>query len=201
MNRDPDVRDRLKVIFLEQNPGLTPSLYAVADLIEQLTVASQDTSGVESMKFALSGALTIGTLSPVNLEICHQVGEANFFLFGLAMEEVNALKSSGFNPWNFYHNNRELQGAIDRIASGHFAEGDSSIFKPLIDEAFGRGDEYLLLADYPFYVDCQDRVGEAYRDTDWWTQMAILNAARIGYFSSDRVIQNYSREVWQISAQ
>ena len=199
VNHDPDVRDRLKVVFLEQVDGLTSSLYAVADLIEQLTLASDDSSGIESMKFALSGALTIGGLSPVNIEIRNQVGEANFFLFGLSVEEVNVLKESGFNPWNFYHNNRELRGAIDRIASGHFADGDPSVFKPFIDETFGRGDEYLLLADYPFYVDCQDRVGEAYRDTDWWTQMSILNAARIGYFSSDRVMRDYCRDVWNVS--
>jgi starch phosphorylase len=199
VNSDPDVGDRLKIVFLEQINGLSPSVYAAADLIEQLTIASADSSGVESMKFALTGALTIGALSPVNIEIRNQVGEANFFLFGLAVEEVNALKASGYNPWNFYHNNRELQGAIDRIASGHFADGDSSVFKPFIDETFGRGDEYLLLADYPFYVDCQDRVGEAYRDTDWWTQMAILNAARIGYFSSDRVMRDYCRDIWNIS--
>jgi starch phosphorylase len=198
VNADSDVSDRLKIIFLEQINGLSPSVYAAADLIEQLTIASEDSSGIESMKFALSGALTIGTLSPVNIEIRNQVGEANFFLFGLALEEVNALKASGYNPWNFYHNHRELQGAIDRIASGHFADGDPNVFKPFIDETFGRGDEYLLLADYPFYVDCQDRAGEAYRDTDWWTQMAILNAARIGYFSSDRVMRDYCQDIWNI---
>lgn len=197
VNTDADVCDRMKVLVLHKDDVPLSCIYAAADLVEQISVANEETFGIDSMKFALNGALTIGTLSSVNTDICNQIGEENCFLFGLGLDEVNALKASGYHPWNFYHNHRELQHAIDRIASGYFAHGNSELFKPLIDSILGQ-DDYLLLADYPFYVDCQDRLGQVYSDRDWWTWISILNVARIGHFSSDRVMQDYCRDIWNV---
>ncbi|NJR57942.1 MAG: glycogen/starch/alpha-glucan phosphorylase [Cyanobacteria bacterium CRU_2_1] len=194
VNVDPDVRGRIKVIFLQGfNVKLAQRIYPAADLSEQISVAGKEASGTSGMKFAMNGALTIGTLDGANLEILEQVGEENFFRFGLTAEDVYVLKASGYNPWHFYQNNHELREVVDRIASGYFANGNANLFKPMIDSVLGR-DEYLLLVDYPFYIACQDQISQIYRDRDRWTRMSILNVARIGKFSSDRAIQDY----WQI---
>jgi starch phosphorylase len=127
------------------------------------------------------------------------VGAENFFLFGLTAEEVMAKKVAGYNPWEDYNNNPELKRVIDRISSGFFSHGDTNLFKPLLDSLLYR-DEYLLLTDYPSYVDCQDRVSQAYRDHDHWTRMSILNVARMGKFSSDRSIRDYLQNIWKAAA-
>ena len=148
------------------------------------------------MKFSMNGALTIGTLDGANIEIREAVGADNFFLFGLTAEEVMAKKAAGYNPWDDYNNNPELKLAVDRIASGFFSHGDPYLFKPLLDSLMNR-DDYLLFADYPSYVECQDQVSKAYRDQDHWTRMSILNVARMGHFSSDRSIRDYLQNIWK----
>ncbi|MBD2020702.1 glycogen/starch/alpha-glucan family phosphorylase, partial [Leptolyngbya sp. FACHB-36] len=199
VNRDPDVRDRIKVLFLKDyNVKFAQRVYPAADLSEQISTAGKEASGTGNMKFALNGALTIGTLDGANVEIREEVGEENFFLCGLTTEEVYALKASGkYNPRQYYENNAELKKVIDRIASGFFSHGDTELFKPMIDSLLNR-DEYLLLADYQSYIECQDRVSQAYRDQDRWTRMAILNVARMGKFSSDRSIHDYCTDLWHI---
>lgn len=197
VNHDPDVRGRLKVIFMKDyNVTFAQRLFPAADLSEQISTAGKEASGTGNMKFAMNGALTIGTLDGANVEIREAVGADNFFLFGLTVEEVQAKKSSGYNPWDYYNSNNELKLVIDRISSGFFSHGDPNLFKPLVDSLLHQ-DQYLLFADYQAYVETQDLVSQAYRDYDHWTRMSILNVARMGYFSSDRSISDYRNNIWK----
>ncbi|MBF2002424.1 MAG: glycogen/starch/alpha-glucan phosphorylase [Synechococcales cyanobacterium C42_A2020_086] len=197
VNHDPDVRGRLKVLFMKDyNVTFAQRLFPAAELSEQISTAGKEASGTGNMKFAMNGALTIGTLDGANVEIREAVGADNFFLFGLTVEEVQAKKAAGYNPWDYYHSNPDLKLVIDRIASGFFSHGDPNLFKPLVDSLLYR-DEYLLFADYQSYVECQDKVDRAYRDQDHWTRMSILNVARMGYFSSDRSINDYRTHIWK----
>ncbi len=198
VNHDPDVRDRLKVVFLpDYNVRFGQRVYPAADLSEQISTAGKEASGTGNMKFSMNGALTIGTLDGANIEIRQEVGAENFFLFGLATAEVSALKAKGYNPWDYYHANPQLREVLDLISSGFFAQGDTELFRPLVDSLL-RQDQYMLLADYQSYLDCQERVSQAYRNPDNWTRMSILNTARMGKFSSDRAIQEYCQDIWQV---
>lgn len=197
VNHDPDVRDRLKVVFLKDyNVKFAQRVYPAADLSEQISTAGKEASGTGNMKFSMNGALTIGTLDGANIEIREAVGAENFFLFGLSAAEVADKKAAGYNPWDYYNSNVELKGALDRISSGFFSHGDPDLFKPLTNSLLER-DEYLLLADYQSYVDCQDGVGTIYLDRDRWTRMSIFNVARMGHFSSDRSIKDYLQKIWK----
>lgn len=198
VNRDPDVRDRLKVVFLKDfSVKFAQRIYPSADLSEQISTAGKEASGTGNMKFALNGALTIGTLDGANVEILEEVGAENFFLCGLTTEEVYALKAKGYKPWEYYQQDPELKLAIDRIASGFFSHGDPNLFKPLVDHLLGN-DQYMLMADYRSYIDTQDHASHVYRDIERWTRMSILNVARMGKFSSDRSIRDYCEDFWQI---
>ncbi|MGG6241408.1 glycogen/starch/alpha-glucan phosphorylase [Nodosilinea sp. AN01ver1] len=199
VNKDPDLRNQIRVIFLP-NYNVTNSqrIYPASDLSEQISTAGFEASGTGNMKFAMNGALTIGTLDGANVEIRDAVGAENFFLFGLTAPEVVALKTEGYSPYSYYQRNPLLKDAIDLIASGHFSQGDRDLFRPLLDKLLHH-DPFMLLADYQAYVDCQQIVGQAYSDTDSWTRMAILNAVRMGRFSSDRSIAEYCSEIWKVS--
>lgn len=151
------------------------------------------------MKFALNGALTIGTLDGANIEIREEVGAENFFLFGLTADEVVAWKARGYRPREIVESNPEIREVLGLIASGHFSHGDGSLFRPLVDDLVER-DEYMLLADYSSYVDCQEEVSRAYCDAERWTRTSILNVARMGKFSSDRAVQEYAEEIWKAEA-
>jgi len=197
VNKDPEVRGRLKVVFLGNfNVSLGEKIYPAANLSEQISMAGKEASGTGNMKFAMNGALTIGTLDGANIEIRQEVGAENFFLFGLTAQEVQEVKASGYNAMDYYNSNAELKEAIDRISSGFFSHGDTEIFKPLIDSLL-YDDQYMLFADYQEYIDCQQKVSEAYRDREAWTKMSILNAARMSKFSSDRTIDEYMTEIWK----
>jgi glycogen phosphorylase len=196
INRDPDVRDRLKVVFLPNfNVKNGQRVYPAADLSEQISTAGKEASGTGNMKFSMNGALTIGTLDGANIEIREEVGAENFFLFGLSAPEVFALKAQGYRPLDYYQANQGLKDVIDLIRSGFFSRGDPELFKPLIDGLLYQ-DPYLLLADFQSYVDCQNKVSEAYCDIERWTRMSILNTARSGKFSSDRTIREYCADIW-----
>ena len=198
VNNDPDVRDRLKVVFLEGfSVSLGERVYPAAELSEQISTAGKEASGTGNMKFALNGALTIGTLDGANIEIREAVGAENFFLFGLTAEEVYALKAKGYNPMEYYNRNGELREVIDRIASGYFSPENLHLFQPLVDSLMHK-DEYLLFADYQSYIECQERVSQAYRDPHNWNRMSILNTARTGFFSSDRTIRDYCQDIWNV---
>jgi starch phosphorylase len=198
VNKDPDVRGRLKVVFLPNfNVSLGQKIYPAADLSEQISTAGKEASGTGNMKFAMNGALTIGTLDGANIEIREEAGAENFFLFGLTAEEVYETKAKGYNPMDYYQENAELRAVINRIAKGYFSHGDTKLFKPIIDSLLD-SDPYMLLADYQAYINCQEEVSKAYKDQDKWTKMSILNSARMGKFSSDRTIREYCQEIWGI---
>ena len=198
VNNDPDVRDRLKVVFLpDYNVTFGQRVYPAAELSEQISTAGKEASGTGNMKFSMNGALTIGTLDGANIEIRDEVGAENFFLFGLKTTEVLELKAQGYHPWDYYASNPTLKQVIDLIASGHFSHGDTELFRPLLDNLLHH-DPFLLLADYQSYVDCQDQVSHAYRHQENWTRMSILNTARTGQFSSDRSIREYCEDIWKV---
>ena len=198
INRDPDMAGRLRVAFLPNfSVKLGHMLYPAVDLSEQISTAGKEASGTGNMKFSMNGALTIGTLDGANVEIREEVGAENFFLFGLTESDVARLLGAGYRPWDIYNSNPELKSAVDLIAGGAFSKGDRTLFQPLIDHLLGH-DSYLLFADYDSYIACQQRVSDTYRNPRLWTRMSILNAARMGKFSSDRTIQEYCRDIWMV---
>jgi glycogen phosphorylase len=198
VNRDPDVRDRLKVVFLPNfNVTNGQRVYPAADLSEQISTAGKEASGTGNMKFQMNGAITIGTLDGANIEIREEVGADNFFLFGLSTPEVYALKAQGYRPMDYYNANTNLRDVIDLIRSGFFSRGDTDLFRPLIDNLLYH-DPYLLFADFQSYVECQEQVSHAYGDVEQWTRMSILNSARSGKFSSDRTIREYCSDIWRV---
>lgn len=197
VNNDPDVGDRLKVVFFPDfNVKNGQRIYPAADLSEQISTAGKEASGTGNMKFALNGALTIGTLDGANIEILEEVGAGQFFMFGLTAEEVLHLKRKGYRPWEYYDSNPFLREAIDLIRSGFFSNGDTKLFEPLVNSLLYQ-DEYMLCADYQSYIDCQDKVSQAYCDQEKWLRMSILTVSRMGKFSSDRSIGEYCEKIWR----
>ena len=200
VNHDPDVRHRVKVVFLpDYNVTFGQKVYPAADLSEQISTAGKEASGTGNMKFAMNGALTIGTLDGANIEIRDAVGHENFFLFGLTAQQVEATKKAGYNPRDIYESNPILREVIDSLESGQFSRGDRNLFRPLVDGLLN-SDPYLLLADYQSYIDCQDHVAATFLDQDKWSKMSIYNAARMGRFSSDRAVGEYCRNIWNATS-
>ena len=186
------------MVFLPNfNVSLGQKIYPAADLSEQVSTAGKEASGTGNMKFAMNGALTIGTLDGANIEIREEAGAENFFLFGLTAEEVYQMKAEGYEPMKYYENNQGLKAVIDRIAKGDFSHGDTKLFKPIVDSLLF-DDPYMLLADYQAYIDCQKLVSETYKERDKWTRMSIMNSARMGKFSSDRTIEEYCEQIWDL---
>ncbi|MFN4195954.1 MAG: glycogen/starch/alpha-glucan phosphorylase [Thermosynechococcus sp.] len=198
VNHDSDVNGRLKVVFLSNySVSLGEIAYPAADLSEQISTAGKEASGTGNMKFALNGALTIGTLDGANVEIRQEVGAENFFLFGLTAQEVMSLKAEGYNPREYYNSNPMLKKVIDSLISNYFNPREPGLFEPIVNSLLNE-DQYMLLADYQSYVDCQQRAAQAFRDKAHWTQMSILNVARMGKFSSDRTIAEYCKDIWHV---
>lgn len=196
VNADERVAGRLTVLFPPNyNVTLAEKIIPAADLSEQISLAGKEASGTGNMKFALNGALTIGTDDGANVEIRQLVGDENFFLFGMTEPEVQALSDKGYQPSSFYENDGELRRAIDLIASGAFSGGDRQVFEPVVSNLLHQ-DRFMVLADYAAYIAMQDTVDRAYRDQDSWTRSAILNVARTGYFSSDRSMRDYIDRIW-----
>jgi len=201
VNADPEVGGRLRVAFLpDYNVTNCGRIFPAAELSEQISTAGKEASGTGNMKFSLNGALTIGTLDGANVEIREDVGPENFFLFGLTVDEVAALRARGYRPRDYYQGDEELRSAIDRIGSGSYSGGDASLFRPIVDSLLD-DDPFLLLADFRSYLDAQDAVSRAWRDEERWTRMSILNVARMGRFSSDRSIRDYCHEIWDVEPQ
>jgi starch phosphorylase len=200
INADPDVQGRLKVVFLPNyRVSLAEKIIPAVDLSEQISTAGTEASGTGNMKFALNGALTIGTLDGANIEIKEEVGDENIFIFGLTAEEVLNKKRSGYNPFSYYESIPALKKVIDMIANGYFSPSHPSLFKPIVDSLLYQGDAYMLLADFESYVQCQQRVSEVYLDPEAWTRKSILNVANMGKFSSDRTIAEYARDIWGVT--
>jgi starch phosphorylase len=185
------------VYFPDFNVKNAQFIYPAADLSEQISTAGKEASGTGNMKFSLNGALTIGTLDGANVEIREEVGAENFFLFGLTAVDVAEVRARGYRPRDHYEQNAALREVIDFIASGVLARGDAELFRPIVENLLDH-DPFLLLADYQAYIDAQERVSALWRNPQAWTRMSILNAARMGKFSSDRSIRDYCGRVWKI---
>ena len=197
VNSDAQTRDRLRVVFVPDfNVKAGQRIYPAADISEQISLAGKEASGTGNMKFALNGALTMGTLDGANIEIRAAVGEENFFSFGLSALEAEDLRSKGHRPRDFYEADAELREILDSIGRGDFSRGDFDLFRPLLDSLLDR-DEFLLLADFRSYVECQERAGRAFLDAEEWARKSIRNVARVGTFSSDRAIREYGEKIWK----
>ncbi len=198
VNRDPKVREYLKVVFVP-NYGVSCAMRLIpaTELSEQISMAGTEASGTSVMKMALNGALTIGTLDGANIELREAVGEENFFCFGHTAEELKAQFSRGYYPRDYYQKNLELKRALDMIAEGFFSPDDPGRFRPLIDPLL-KSDRFAVLADYESYIACQERIDRLYLNPENWASRAILNLAYAGRFSSDRAIWEYARNIWQI---
>ena len=196
INRDPRAAALLRVVFVPNfNVTTGQRIYPAADLSEQISTAGKEASGTGNMKFQMNGALTIGTLDGANIEIRAAVGADNFFLFGLTAAQVQALRMGGYRPMDCVEADVELRAVLELIGSGHFSDGDTELFRPLVDNLTS-SDPFMVLADFRAYADCQQRVAAAFADQAAWTRMSILNSAHSGYFSSDRTIDEYCREIW-----
>jgi glycogen phosphorylase len=198
VNNDPDVGGKLKVVFIPDfNVKVGQKIYPAADLSEQISTAGLEASGTGNMKFSLNGALTVGTLDGANVEIREEVGAENFFLFGLTADQVAETKARGYRPYDIYTHTGELKECLDQLANGYWSHGDRNLFMPIVDN-LRYSDHFLVLADYQAYIDCQTRIGEAYKDQETWSRMSILNVARMGKFSSDRSIEDYCKNIWHV---
>ena len=199
VNNDPQVRDKLKLLFLRNYAvSNAEKIIPAADLSEQISTAGTEASGTGNMKFALNGALTIGTLDGANVEIREEVGDENIFIFGLDADGVSSLKKSGYNPFYYYNNNPELSRVINQIQNGFFSKSQPDLFRPIVDSLLYQGDTYMLFADFDSYVKCQERVAEAFTDRKKWARMSILNTAGMGKFSTDRTIAEYAKDIWNV---
>jgi starch phosphorylase len=199
INADKRIQGKLKVAFLPNyRVSLAEKIIPGADLSEQISTAGKEASGTGNMKLALNGALTIGTLDGANVEIKEEVGEDNIFIFGMTVDEVDALRARGYKPWDYYQADEELRAVVDWVGSSFFTPGEPQAFGALHHSLIGGGDPFMVLADFRSYSDCQLRVDAAYRDRARWAKMAILNTARMGKFSSDRTIREYAEQIWSL---
>jgi starch phosphorylase len=199
VNSDPRVGGKIKIIFPENyRISLAEKMIPASDLSEQISTAGKEASGTGNMKLALNGSLTIGTLDGANIEIGEEVGDDNIFIFGNTVEEVNALRAKGYNPYDYYNSNWELKSVIDWLRSDFFTPGEHEAFAPICSSLLEGGDPYLCLADYADYIRAQEDVDTAFRDQKRWAKMAIMNTARVGKFSSDRTISEYAAQIWNL---
>ncbi|HSJ24854.1 MAG TPA: glycogen/starch/alpha-glucan phosphorylase [Longimicrobiales bacterium] len=197
-NNDRRVKDKLQVIFLpDYRVSLAERIFPGSDLSEQISTAGYEASGTGNMKFALNGALTIGTLDGATVEIAERVGRDNIFLFGLTAEQVEAKKREGYRPWEYAEASPRLKRVLEFLISGDLPPHDPDTYRPLVDDLLSR-DPYLLLADFDAYLEAQDRVDAVYRDPEEWTRRAIINVASCGYFSSDRSVRDYAERIWRL---
>ena len=199
INNDERVKGRLKVVLLPNyRVSLAEKIIPAADVSEQISTAGKEASGTGNMKLSLNGALTVGTLDGANIEIRDAVGDDNIFIFGLTVDQVKELRARGYNPWSYYEQNEELRAVIEWVGSDFFTPGEPGALSRLRDGLLHGGDPFLVLADYAAYVACQDQVDKAYRDPVEWSRKAVINVARVGFFSSDRTIGDYNRDIWKL---
>ena len=200
VNNDPRSRDLMRVVLApDYRVSLAESIIPAAELSEQISTAGMEASGTGNMKLSMNGALTIGTLDGANVEICEEVGEENIFIFGLRTEEIQAMRDEGrYDPRSFYEGDEQIRRVMDSLTSDLFSPGEPGLFRPIFESIVEQGDFYFHLADFQSYVETQARVTAAYGDADAWTEMAILNVARTGKFSSDRTIAQYAEDIWGV---
>jgi glycogen phosphorylase len=199
INADPDVGDLLKVVFLPNyRVSAMETICPGADLSEQISTAGKEASGTGNMKFMMNGAITIGTMDGANIEILEEVGEENFFLFGLSAEQVAETRSN-YRPWDIIAADEDLNAVMQLLKSGHFNQFEKNLFDGIINSITSAHDPWLTAADFRSFVDTQELVASAYRDQERWTRMSILNTANSGKFSTDRTMREYNTEIWQLS--
>ncbi|MBD3421275.1 MAG: glycogen/starch/alpha-glucan family phosphorylase [Chitinivibrionales bacterium] len=200
INNDPDARELLKVHFVPNyRVSLAESIIPAADVSEQISTAGYEASGTGNMKFSLNGALTIGTMDGANIEIREEVGEDNIFIFGLRAHEIREQRRTGYNPWEYYNSSPRLKKVLDLVQDDYFSSGEPGLFRPLFESLLDGGDRFMVLADFDAYCDCQKRLCRVYKSQETWTKMSILNVAGMGKFSSDRTIQEYARDIWDVA--
>ena len=199
VNNDPDVNGKMRMVFLpDYRVSLAERIIPAADLSEQISTAGTEASGTGNMKFALNGALTIGTLDGANVEIREEVGPENFFLFGKTVDELDALRQRGYNPWDYYHQDPRLRQVLDCFRGDFFDLEQPALYRPIWDSLLEHGDHWMHLADYHAYLECQTAVEDAWRQRDHWARMGLMNIAGSGKFSSDRTILEYAAEIWNV---
>jgi glycogen phosphorylase len=199
INHEPKMKDKLKVIFVPNyDVSLAERMFPASDLSQQISTAGMEASGTSNMKFALNGALTIGTLDGANIELREAVGADNFFLFGLTAQEIQDLKVKRYDPRAYYMSNPDIKEVLDLVDSGQFDLGKPKLFHPIVDSLLNQGDQYFNLADFASYIKCQERVSLEFKDQANWTRKAVINVANMGEFSSDRAVREYAEKVWKI---
>ena len=199
VNNDPDVNQKLEVVFLPNYcVSQAEKIIPATDLSEQISTAGLEASGTGNMKFALNGALTIGTLDGANIEMMEEVGEDNIFIFGLTAKEVEKKRAQGYDPWHYYNSDEELRTTLDMVRLNHFIPEEPNLFLPIWDSLMALGDKYFVLADFRAFIQAQDKVRALYLDQEQWTRCSILNTANMGKFSSDRAVREYARDIWNI---
>ncbi len=199
VNRDPDVRDMLKVVFLENyRVSVAEELFPAADVSEQISTASKEASGTGNMKLMMNGAITVGTLDGANVEIKEKVGLDNIFIFGLTAEEVlHFYQNGGYHSMEYYHHDKKIRQVIDQLTNGFFPDVDDE-FEPIHDSLLIQNDQYFVLRDFDSYVSVHKEVEQKFKDRDQWIKMSLQNIAGSGYFSSDRTIKEYADDIWKI---
>lgn len=202
INNDPDMEGKLQCFFLDNySVTLAEQLIPAADLSEQISTAGMEASGTGNMKFALNGAITIGTLDGANVEILEEVGEDNIFIFGLTVEEVEELRRAGYSSWDYYNADKDLKQVIDQIREGFFSPENPSLFHLITNALLESNDYFLVMTDYPAYAEAQKEVEALYKKPEEWFKVALQNTARVGKFSSDRTISDYATDIWGCESQ
>ena len=199
VNQDPQTRDLLKVVFLENyRVSLAEEIFPAADISEQISTASKEASGTGNMKFMMNGAITVGTLDGANVEIKENVGSENIYIFGLAAEEVlNFQQNGGYHSMEYYHHDKRIHQAVDQLNNGFYSDIEGE-FETIFDSLLMENDQYFVLRDFDAYVNIQKQAGKAYSNKNQWLNMSLMNIANSGYFSSDRTIQEYTKDIWKI---
>jgi starch phosphorylase len=202
INNDARANDWIKVVFLpDYRVSLAERIIPAADLSEQISTAGKEASGTSNMKFALNGAVTIGTLDGANIEILEEVGTENIFIFGLNAAEGQEMRAGrSYRPWDLYHGHSRVKRVVDTFRSSLFCPDEPGLFNWIHDMLLDQGEDYFHLADLPAYLAAQDKAGEAFQGRAGWMRMAILNVARMGKFSSDRTIREYARDIWDLKS-
>ena len=199
LNSDPATRDKLKVVFIEDyKVSLAEIIIPAAEISQQISIAGKEASGTGNMKLMINGAVTLGTLDGANVEICEQVGKENMFLFGMNVDEVNALWERGYHPEDFVAADPELKAVLDMLTSGILGKRFDAVAASLLTDRFGVADQYMALADFADYARAQKEVGKTWLDSDRFTKMSLVNIAKAGIFSADRAVLEYADNIWKM---